>query len=197
MAEPTTIEQALNQFRDLINTAIRQDGEKGKEAMIRSSRPIQNLHEAVKSELIKHGVARNRLYPPLGETKPELALTGFFKKKAQDICVKPLGISPKSVLLTEGLLNNETDSFGLDFTEKTLAINVRSQISSLAKNFDTLYERTFAEALNLLYTFFPDFDLNVTTNVDAENQTLINHKCVCGALNRHFCQTRVKGWLIP
>jgi len=32
------------------------------------------------------------------------------------------------------------------------------------------------------------------TNVDAENQTLINHKCVCEALNRHFCQTRVKGW---
>jgi hypothetical protein len=30
-----------------------------------------------------------------------------------------------------------------------------------------------------------------TTNVDAENQTLIHHKCVCGALNRHFCQTRV------
>ena len=30
-----------------------------------------------------------------------------------------------------------------------------------------------------------------TTNFDAENQTLINHKCVCGALNRHFCQTRV------
>ena len=27
--------------------------------------------------------------------------------------------------------------------------------------------------------------------VEAENQTLINHKCVCGALNRHFCQTRV------
>jgi hypothetical protein len=30
-----------------------------------------------------------------------------------------------------------------------------------------------------------------TTNVDAENQTFINPKCVCGALNRHFCQTRV------
>ena len=30
-----------------------------------------------------------------------------------------------------------------------------------------------------------------TTNIDAENQTLVNHKCVCGALNRHFCQTRV------
>ena len=30
-----------------------------------------------------------------------------------------------------------------------------------------------------------------TTNIDAENQCLINHKCICGALNRHFCQTRV------
>jgi len=29
------------------------------------------------------------------------------------------------------------------------------------------------------------------TNVDAENQCLINHECVCGALNRHFCQTAV------
>jgi hypothetical protein len=34
-----------------------------------------------------------------------------------------------------------------------------------------------------------------TTNVDAENQCLFNHKCVCGALNRHFCQTRVSGSL--
>jgi hypothetical protein len=33
-----------------------------------------------------------------------------------------------------------------------------------------------------------------TTNVDAENQTLINHKCVCGVLNRHFCQTAVRCW---
>jgi hypothetical protein len=28
-----------------------------------------------------------------------------------------------------------------------------------------------------------------TKNVDAENQTLINHqpRLICGALNRHFC----------
>jgi|GEM_PF-4455565 len=31
-----------------------------------------------------------------------------------------------------------------------------------------------------------------TTNVDAENEYLINHKTVCGALNRHFCQTPVE-----
>jgi len=30
-----------------------------------------------------------------------------------------------------------------------------------------------------------------TTNVNTENQCLFKHKCVCGALNRHFCQTRV------
>ncbi|NBU05736.1 MAG: hypothetical protein EBT39_05250 [Sphingobacteriia bacterium] len=27
-----------------------------------------------------------------------------------------------------------------------------------------------------------------STNVDAENQTLINHKCVCGTLNRQFAK---------
>jgi hypothetical protein len=32
-----------------------------------------------------------------------------------------------------------------------------------------------------------------TTNVDAENQTLINHKCVCGALNRQFLVGAVMG----
>lgn len=30
-----------------------------------------------------------------------------------------------------------------------------------------------------------------TTNVDAENKCLINHKCLCEARNRHFCQTAV------
>jgi hypothetical protein len=30
-----------------------------------------------------------------------------------------------------------------------------------------------------------------TTNVDAENKTLIIHKTFSGVMNRHFCQTRV------
>ena len=33
-----------------------------------------------------------------------------------------------------------------------------------------------------------------TTNVHAENQCLINHKCVCGALNRQFLVGAVMGW---
>ena len=36
-----------------------------------------------------------------------------------------------------------------------------------------------------------DFHHLGSAEIDAENQTLINHKCVCGALNRHFYQTRV------
>jgi membrane-associated phospholipid phosphatase len=32
-----------------------------------------------------------------------------------------------------------------------------------------------------------------TTNVDAENQTLINHKCVFGAMNRQFLVGAVTG----
>jgi hypothetical protein len=49
----------------------------------------------------------------------------------------------------EGILNGEEDKYGKDFTEKCLSINVRSQLSSCAKNFDTLYERTILEAINL------------------------------------------------
>jgi hypothetical protein len=33
-----------------------------------------------------------------------------------------------------------------------------------------------------------------TTNVHAENQCLINHKTVCGALNRQFLVAAVMGW---
>jgi len=48
--------------------------------------------------------------------------------------------------------------------------------------------------LNLPITFWRLAKVAIfTTNVDAENKTLINHKCVCGALNRHFCQTPVSG----
>jgi hypothetical protein len=35
------------------------------------------------------------------------------------------------------------------------------------------------------------FTIPIAIGIDAENQTLINHKCVCGALNRHFCQLKI------
>ncbi len=46
-----SIQEAVNNFKTLIEDAILKGGEGGKHAIIRSSRPILNLHEAVKSEL--------------------------------------------------------------------------------------------------------------------------------------------------
>jgi hypothetical protein len=63
--------------------------------------------------------------------------------------VAPNGYNPEEETLTEGILREATDYYGRDYTERTISINIRSQMSSLAKNFDTLYERTIAEAQNL------------------------------------------------
>jgi hypothetical protein len=52
-------------------------------------------------------------------------------------------------ILLEGFLESVVDIYGERFTEQTIAINLRSQTSSVQKNFDTLYERTISEAENL------------------------------------------------
>ena len=72
----------------------------------------------------------------------------LLNKKNQDVCVSPEGYAPEKETMTEGILREVTD-YGKDYTERTISINIRSQMSSLAKNFDTLYERTIAEAQNL------------------------------------------------
>lgn len=77
------------------------------------------------------------IYPPIGSSSPEIKIKGFLKSKNQDVAIIP----------TEQLvaLTNTTSPE----VEKVLSVNIRSQLSSLSKNIDTLYERTFAEALNL------------------------------------------------
>ncbi len=145
-----TAQQAIIKIKESIEGAIRTGGTKAKNNLIRSQQPIKLLHEVVKSELIGHGVNREQIYPSLNESAGELKLAGFFKCKNQDICVVPDNVDPITEKLSfEGILYGLVDQFGQEWTEKTLSINVRSQLSSFAKNFDTLYERTFAEALNL------------------------------------------------
>lgn len=144
-----TIDEAVNNFQTLINNAIKKGGLDEKTAIIRSSKTINNIHEAVKSKLINKGINSKNIFPPINSSKPELILYGFFKKKSQDICIIPESINKNEEILSKGLLTGKTDKFGKNYTEKIISINVRSQISSLAKNFDTLYERTFAEAYNL------------------------------------------------
>lgn len=86
----------------------------------------------------------------MGEHMDELRLAGFFKCKDQDICFLPNHIKQqKEILQFNGILKGQLDQYGTELTEHILSVNVRSQLSSIAKNFDTLYERTFAEALNL------------------------------------------------
>ncbi len=120
-------------------------------SVIRSQKHIQPLHDFIKQELIDIGVKPELIFPHLNMSKPELKLAGHFKQKDQDVCVIPNNIQKISTPITWGPLasENKIDEYGATFTEKTLTINVRGQFSSLAKNTDTLFERTYAEALNL------------------------------------------------
>lgn len=150
MAHLITLQNAVNEIKKSIETAIKRSGTEGKNNLIRSQKPIKLLHEVAKAELIRNGVNPECLNPPLDQSNGELSLSGFFKKKDQDICAVPTNAKAKKEILNfQGILYGQEDKYGFDFTEKSLSINVRSQLSSSAKNFDTLYERTFAEALNL------------------------------------------------
>jgi hypothetical protein len=142
-----SINSVLKQIKQEYDSAITtrsfngktyQNGSKAKEALIRSQKVINYLHEHVKEELLEAGVNNSSMYPPVGCSKPEVKLAGFLKNKNQDISVIPRG--------SFTTVNNLSS---LKEVEKILSINVRSQMSSLSKNIDTLYERTFAEALNL------------------------------------------------
>lgn len=145
-----TLQNAINDIKKSIEYAIESSGTEGKNNLIRSQKPIKLLHEVVKAEFIRNNVNKTCLRPALNQSKGELTLSGFFKKKDQDVCIVPSNVESEQEFLSfRGILYGQEDKYGFNFTEKTLSVNVRSQLSSSAKNFDTLYERTFAEALNL------------------------------------------------
>jgi hypothetical protein len=55
----------------------------------------------------------------------------------------------KLMIITTGMRAGQIDKVGRDISERSLVIGLRSQLSSVNKNFDTLMERAFAETLNL------------------------------------------------
>lgn len=145
-----TIEDAVYSIKEMIEKAIKDGGVVGKNNLIRTQQPICLLHDAAKSAFIRNGVNSKRVRPLLGEHSNELRLAGFFKCKDQDICFLPNNVKQNQEYLEfDGILKGQLDLYGERLTEHILSVNVRSQLSSIAKNFDTLYERTFAEALNL------------------------------------------------
>ncbi|GAA9251701.1 hypothetical protein HpHA223_09600 [Helicobacter pylori] len=143
----------LQKFKKCLEHAILQEGEKGFSNIIRSQKPINYIHEMIKQDLVKNGIVKENIFPPLGSSKPEIKLAGFFKQKDQDICVIPNNnnMDKNKILINWGPLNfeNKEDIYGFEFSQKCLVINIRSQMRSIAKNTDTLFERTFAESLNL------------------------------------------------
>ena len=155
-----TIEECMvaikNNIEQSITTAsfsgkVYDNGHKAKEALIRSQKLINYLHELVKSNFVRLSIDPTQIYPPPNKTRPELKLAGFLKQKNQDVCIKPKNINPCIRKIDWGPLAHGHcfDKLGEDLTEKTLVVNIRSQLSSIAKNTDTLFERTFAETLNL------------------------------------------------
>lgn len=161
------MQAAINQIKADIEAAIIANGESGKNALIRTQKPIKLIHNVVKTAFLNIGVHPSLINPELSRLrkvanpparinkKPvvlkdkELPLAGYLKTKNQDVSIVPNNIHiNEEVLGFPTYLNGFTDRYGSAFTEGVLSINVRSQLSSVAKNFDTLYERTFAEALN-------------------------------------------------
>jgi hypothetical protein len=161
------MQNALNQIKIDIENAILEKGESGKNALIKTQRPIKLIHNVIKTSFLNCGVHPSLINPELKRLQrvanppkrsynrpiilrdKELSLAGYLKTKNQDVSIIPNGILVNQELLNfPTYLNGFTDNFGTAFTEGVLSVNVRSQLSSIAKNFDTLYERTFAEALN-------------------------------------------------
>ncbi|MGH9948825.1 MAG: restriction endonuclease [Pyrinomonadaceae bacterium] len=143
-----TLQQSVNEIKRILEETIIENGEAGKLSLIRSQKPIKQIHEAVKSSLVENGIAEAQIHPPLNFSRPEVTLSGFLKPKSQDVTIFPPNVDRVEEVFEAGFLEGKTDIYGRNLTERSLSINVRSQLSSLSKNFDTLYERTFAEALN-------------------------------------------------
>ena len=155
------LQQAVSDMKNDLEYAITtatygstsyRNGQIAKEALIRSSTLIMRLHEVVKQSLVaelENANRRHSIYPPIGLKGPELKITGYIKAKNQDIVVLFDDDKPQTELVAGGPLDGTMDPTGKIQSERSIVIGVRSQMSSVNKNFDTLMERAFAETLNL------------------------------------------------
>lgn len=118
------LQKRLSRIKRVYEIEIkREDGNPG--FLIRSGKIINELHEYLKQELVKNGVKRAYINPPLGRSSPEKAIDGYFKTKNQDILVQK------------------------EENQPLISLNIRSQLSSVQKNYDTLFERLVAESVNI------------------------------------------------
>jgi hypothetical protein len=146
----TDLENAISLAR--YNDKAYQNGQSAKEALICSQNLILKIHEVVKLSFLDE-ISKYRtdftIYPPIGNRSPEQAIIGLIKAKKQDVVIFFDDIPNKLTVIAEGPLRNQYDQIGYEKAERAIIVGVRSQLSSVAKNFDTLMERAFAETLNL------------------------------------------------
>lgn len=110
------------------------------------------IHEVAKQSLsstLNQRKLYHTIHPPLGSSSPELKISGFIKAKQQDIVAIMKKYPIQSEVIPSGPLEGELDQVGTTASEKSIVVGVRSQLSSVGNNFDTLMERAFAETLNL------------------------------------------------
>ncbi len=58
------MDKQLLKFKNTVEKAIVENGTEGKASCIRSSVLINLIHDAVKQELIEHGVNKESIFPP-------------------------------------------------------------------------------------------------------------------------------------
>lgn len=154
------LQTSINKFKSELFNSIKtstyndkkyENGQKAKEALIRSQKLILNLHESVKKsfyQILKSKTDFNwSVHPEINQATPELKIYGKIKGKNQDIVFLR---TPRSTnYFNDGPNIDQEDKVGIEATKRSIIISVRSQMSSVDKNFDTLMERAFAETLNL------------------------------------------------
>lgn len=154
------LQNSINKFQTDLFASIQtasyngttyQNGQKAKEALIRSQSLIFNVHESVKKSFYKKLQSDTSfvwtVHPPINQTAPELKIYGKLKGKDQDIVFLRTPLCASKFI--DGPNIGQIDSVGIEATKRSIIIGVRSQMSSVDKNFDTLMERAFAETLNL------------------------------------------------
>lgn len=119
----------LENIKQKYEKAINDNGNDGKNSEIRSSNLINQIHD-----IVKNSIENTLRWQNINnfEILTEIPIDGYIKSKKQDIVVN--------------FNNSSPDTYDKN---KQIIIGVRSQMSSLDKNFDTLMERTFAEIVNL------------------------------------------------
>ncbi|MBC9987080.1 MULTISPECIES: hypothetical protein [unclassified Haloferax] len=111
-------------------SAIRDPDENPSYSLIRSEKLIGRIHSYIIDQLVDNGVNPQYIHEDSHPSDTSATVYGFPKTKSQDILVH----------------SYEEDG---PVVGPRMAINVRSQLSSIGKNFDTIFERIYAESLNL------------------------------------------------